>query len=116
MWLESRFPFQFKIQHVTICKFINKTSQKPQNQVKLGEVAISDQMLNAYKKANNNNQPADCLVEVERLTDTRLRKAKKVYVSFLRTGETPAIDQVIYFQDASGNASDYYLEDYRVND
>ena len=72
-----------------------KTKQKPQNQVKLGEVAISDQILTAYKKANNNNQPADCVVEVERLTDSRLRKAKTVYVSFLRTGETPAIDQVI---------------------
>ena len=72
-----------------------KTKQKPQNQVKLGEVAISDQILTAYKKANNNNQPADCVVEVERLTDSRLRKAKTVYVSFLRTGETPVIDQVI---------------------
>ena len=79
-------------------------------------MAISDQILTAYKKANNNNQPADCLAEVESLTDTRLRKAKKVYVSFLRTGETPVIDQVINFQDASRNTSNYYVKYYGVND
>ena len=48
------------------------------------------------------------MVEVERLTDTRLRKAKKVYVSFLRTGETPAIDQV--------NSHKREIDELEVND
>ena len=67
----------------------------PHNQVKLGEVALSDDMLTSYKRKNNNNTPASgALVELERLDERRLRVAARVYVSFLRTGATPSIDEV----------------------
>ena len=65
----------------------------PQNQVKLGEVALSDAILAAYKKSNNNNAPSG-LLELEGLGERRLRRAQNVHVSFLRTSETPSISEV----------------------
>jgi len=67
----------------------------PHNQVKLGEVALSDEMLASYKRKNNNNTPASgALVELERLDERRLRRADRVFISFLRSGATPPIDEV----------------------
>ena len=61
--------------------------------MKLGEVALSDAILAAYKKSNNNNAPAG-LLELEGLGERRLRRAQNVHVSFLRTSETPSISEV----------------------